>query len=42
VQTIEVIKAEILDMAEKIRAAQFELKKGTWACRYCDYKNLCD
>lgn len=41
-QAIEVIQAEIADMAAKIKAASFEPKKGSWECNYCDYKCLCD
>ncbi len=41
-QTIEAIKAEITDMAAKIKAAAFEPKKGSWECNYCDYQCLCD
>ena len=41
-QAIEAIKAEIADMAAKIKAGAFEPKKGSWECTYCDYGCLCD
>jgi DNA helicase II / ATP-dependent DNA helicase PcrA len=41
-QAIEVMQAEIAEMAAKIKTASFEPKKGSWECKYCDYKCLCD
>jgi DNA helicase-2/ATP-dependent DNA helicase PcrA len=41
-QAIEAMRLEIAEMAEKIKAAAFEPKKGSWECNYCDYKCLCD
>ena len=41
-QAIEAVKAEITDMAAKIKAASFEPKKGSWECTQCDYKCICD
>ncbi len=41
-QAIEAIRTEITDMAAKIKAAEFEPKKGSWECTYCDYTCLCD
>jgi DNA helicase-2/ATP-dependent DNA helicase PcrA len=41
-QAIEAIRTEITEMAAKIKAAEFEPKKGSWECNYCDYKCLCD
>jgi hypothetical protein len=36
------MQTEIKEMAEKIKAAAFDPKKGTWECTQCDYKCLCD
>ena len=41
-QALEAIQNEIKEMAEKIKAAAFEPKKGSWECNYCDYTCLCD
>jgi DNA helicase-2/ATP-dependent DNA helicase PcrA len=41
-QAIDAVRAEITDMAAKIKAASFEPKKGSWECTQCDYKCLCD
>ena len=41
-EAIETMQTEIKEMAEKIKAAAFDPKKGTWECTQCDYKCLCD
>ena len=41
-QAIEDIQTEIQDMAKKINNAEFKPKKGTWECKNCDYKCICD
>ncbi|MGA2680182.1 MAG: ATP-dependent DNA helicase [Candidatus Bathyarchaeia archaeon] len=41
-QAIEAMRAEIVEMASKIKAAAFEPKKGSWECTQCDYSCLCD
>jgi hypothetical protein len=41
-QAIEAMRTEIKEMAEKIKVASFEPKKGSWECNFCDYTSLCD
>ncbi|MDR0373734.1 MAG: ATP-dependent helicase [Nitrososphaerota archaeon] len=41
-QAIEAVQTEIQEMSKKINSAEFDPKKGTWECDYCDYKCLCD
>jgi DNA helicase-2/ATP-dependent DNA helicase PcrA len=41
-QAIEDTQTEIQELAKKINNAEFNPKKDTWECNYCDYKCLCD
>ena len=40
-QAIDALKAEITEIATKIKAGQFDRTPG-WDCKYCDYGCLCD
>jgi DNA helicase-2/ATP-dependent DNA helicase PcrA len=40
-QAIEALKTELIDIAGKIKAGQFEPKES-WECNHCDYSCLCD